>query len=195
MSLQPLVASVVVAALLSAGGMAYGAATANRGLAAACAFAFAFFIFIVGWRVNRPAWLADTATNPGILFHTMRRNTRLAALTYAWAAASFFAIYGLTDVRWQHGWQYGTAATLIACALLYYVRHLGDGDNGTPPPIALTLLHGLAVLGGVAFLILTGKLLTPKGDWPANIIFLFGGIAVFSVCYVAFITQWRLRKT
>ncbi|MBA4131212.1 MAG: hypothetical protein C0519_07285 [Hyphomicrobium sp.] len=195
MSLQPLIASVVLALLASAGGMAYGAATGSRGLAAVCAFVFCFFMFIVAWRVNRPAWLAEKDQPPGLLFHTMRRNTRLAALTYAWGAAAFFAVYGLTDVTWQHGWQYGTAAALIAAGLLFYVRSMGDGDNGTPPPIALTLLHGLAVLGGLVFLILAGKLLTQKGDWAANYIFLFGGIAIASICYVAAITQWRLRKS
>lgn len=195
MSLQPLIASVVIAVLLSAGGMAYGAATASRTLAASCAFAFAFFMFIVAWRVNRPAWLAGTSPAPGVLFHTMRRNTRLASLTYGWAAAAFFAVYGLTDVTWQHGWQYGTAAALIAAGLLYYVRSMGDADSGTPPPMILTILHGLAVLGGLAYLIMGGKLLTPKGDWPASYIFLFGGIAIVSICYIAFITQWRLRKS
>jgi hypothetical protein len=195
MSLQPLIASVVVAILLSAGGMAYGAATSSRALTAFCAFAFSFFMFIVAWRINRPAWTAQEPPEPDISFHTMRRNTRLAALTYAWAAAAFYAIYGLTEVRWQHGWQYGTAAALIAAGLLVYVRRMGDGDQRVPPPMALTVLHGLAVLGGLVFLIIAGKLATPKGDWPANYIFLFGGIAIVSICYVAFITQWRLRKT
>jgi len=194
MSLQPLIASVVVALILSAGGMTYGAATGSRGLSAFCAFAFCFFVFIVAWRVNRPAWITEKSPPSGILFHTMLRNTRLAALTYAWAAAAFFAVYGLTDVRWQHGWQYGTAATLFAVGLLYYVRQMGDGDNGTPPPMALTILHGLAVIGGLVFLVLTGKLLSPKGDWAANYIFLFGGIAIASICYVSLISQWRLRK-
>lgn len=195
MSLQPLIASVVVALLLSAGGMAYGAATASRALTAFCAFAFSFFMFIVAWRVNRAAWLTDKSPPSGLLFHTMRRNTRLAALTYAWAATAFFAVYGLTDVRWQHGLQYGTAAALIAAGLLYYVHHMADADTGTPPPMALTIVHGLAVLGGLAFLILAQKLLSPKGDWPANYVFLFGGIAIASICYAALITQWRLRKT
>ncbi len=195
MSLQPLIASVVVAMLLSAGGMAYGAATSSRALTAFCAFAFSFFMFIVAWRVNRPAWREQASPTPDMLFHIMRRNTRLAALTYAWAAAAFFAIYGLTEVKWQHGWQYGSAAALISTGLLVYVHQMGDGDQRLPPPMALTLLHGLAVLGGLVFLILAGKLLTPKGDWPANYIFLFGGIAIVSICYVAFITQWRLRKS
>lgn len=195
MSLQPLIISVVVAILLSAGGMAYGAATSSRALTAFGAFAFSFFMFIVAWRVNRPAWRTQASQSADMLFHTMRRNTRLAALTYAWAAAAFFAIYGLTEVRWQHGWQYGAAAALIALGLLVYVHRMGQDGHLTPPPMALTALHGLAVLGGLIFLILAGKLATPKGDWPANYIFLFGGIAILSICYVAIITQWRLRKT
>ena len=194
MSLQPLIASVVMALVLSSGGMAYGAGTGSRTIAVLSAMAFSIFVLIVAWRVNRPVWSAAPALASGALFHTMRRNTRLAALIYAWGAAAFFAIYGLTDVRWQHGWQYGTAAALISAGLLLYVRRLGDADTGTPPAPALTILHGLAVTAGLGFLLTAGKLTSSKGDWPANYIFLFGGLAIAGLCYIAFITQRRLEK-
>ena len=195
MSLQPLIASVAVALLLSAGGMSHGAATGSRTITVLSAMAFAVFILIVAWRINRPAWTAASVAAPGLLFHTMRGNTRLAALIYAWGAAAFFAVYGLTDVQWQHGLQYATGASLIAASLLYYVHRLGDDPNGTPPSPALTVLHGLAVTAGLVFLFAAGKLETTKGDWPANYIFLFGGLAVAGLCYFAFITQKRLGKT
>lgn len=195
MSLQPMIASVVGALLLSAGAMAYGVGTNATLITVAAAMLYAFFVLIVAWRVNRPAWFASSETGPDILFHTMRRNTRLAALVYAWGAAAFFAIYGLTDIRWQHGFQYGTGAALIAAALLYYVQRLGAGGDNTPPAPALNILHGLAVSAGLVFLIGSNKLATPKGDWPANYIFLFGGLAIVGLCYFAFITQVRRRKS
>lgn len=195
MSLQPMIASVVVALLLSAGGMAYGVATSKTLTTVIAAMLFAFFVLIVAWRVNRPAWFATGDDRADIHFHTMRRNARLAALVYAWGAAAFFAIYGLTDIRWQHGFQYGAGAALFAAGLLYYVHRLGADRDKTPPPPALNIMHALAVSAGLVFLIGSNKLTTVKGDWPANYIFLFGGLALVGLCYFAFITQFRLRKT
>lgn len=194
MSLQPLIASVVAALLLSAGGMAWGAATSSRLITVLAALAYALVVLFVAWRVNRAAWIANTAAD-GVLFHTMRRNTRLAALVYAWGAAAFFAIYGLTDVRWQHGLQYGTGAALLAAAFLYYVYKMGTDGANTPPAAWLTAAHGLAITTGLAFLIGAGKLASAKGDWPANYIFLFGGLALVGLCYLAFRTQVRVLKT
>jgi hypothetical protein len=47
----------------------------------------------------------------------------------------------------------------------------------------------------LAFLIGAGKLASAKGDWPANYIFLFGGLALIGLCYLAFRTQVRVLKT
>lgn len=193
MSLQPLIASVAAALLLSAGGMAYGAAVNMRLVTMLAALAYALVVLVVAWRVNRAAWAAADDASAATLFHTMRRNTRLAALVYAWAAAAFFAVYGWTEVRWQHGFQYGTAAALIAGGFLYYVHRLGNDPSAEPPAPALTLLHGGAVVVGLVFLISAGKLESAKGDWPANYIFLFGGLAIAGLCYMAFMTQRRLR--
>lgn len=194
MSLQPMIATVAAALVASAGAMSYGVAANERPMTVIAALIYALVVIFVAWRVNRPAWFATGADTTDILFHTMRRNTRLAALIYAWGAAAFFAIYGLTSVRWQHGFQYGTGAALIAAALLYYVHRMGSDATSTPPSIGLTILHALAVTAGLVFLIGSDKLATPKGDWPANYIFLFGGLAIIGLCYFAFITQIRLRK-
>jgi hypothetical protein len=194
MSLQPLIAGLTAALLMSAGGMAYGAASGSRSMTALSAFAYALAVLIVAWRVNRNVWIEGGSASPGLLFHTMRRNTRIAALVYAWAAAAFFAVYGLSPVRWQHGFQYASAATLIAAALLYYVHRMGGDPTGTPPAPYLTVLHGMAVTAGLVFLLSSGKLQSVKGDWPANYIFLFGGLALVGVCYFAFLAQRHLAK-
>jgi hypothetical protein len=194
MSLQSMIASVVAALLVSAGGMAWGAAINSRLITVLAALAYTLVILFVAWRVNRAAWIANTAAD-GAQFHTMRRNTRLAALVYAWGAAAFFAIYGLTNVRWQHGFQYGTGAALISAAFLYYVHKMGADGAETPPAAWLTAAHGLAVTAGLAFLVGAGKLASTKGDWPANYIFLFGGLALVGLCNIAFRTQVRVVKT
>jgi hypothetical protein len=188
-----MIAGLAASLVLSAGGMAYGAASGSRSLTAVAALAYALAVLIVAWRVNRGAWTEVGTAPSGLLFHTMRRNTRIAALVYAWAAAAFFAVYGLSTVRWQHGFQYGSAAALIAGGFLYYVHRMGSGVNGTVPAPRLTILHGLAVTAGLIFLLASGKLQSMKGDWPANYIFLFGGLALVGVCYFAFVTQRRLQ--
>jgi hypothetical protein len=194
MSLQPMIAGLTAALLMSAGGMAYGAALGSRSITALSAFAYAVAVLIVAWSANRRAWAEGASAGSGLLFHTMRRNTRIAALVYAWAAAAFFAIYGLSPVRWQHGFQYASAATLIAAGLFYYVHRLGSDPTSTPPAPYLTVLHGLAVTAGLVFLLSSGKLQSVKGDWPANYIFLFGGLALAGVCYFAFLAQRRLTE-
>ena len=193
MSLQPLIAAVVGALILSAAGMTHGVSINSRVIALLSALAFVVVVLVVAWRVNRPAWSKAGATEPGLLFHTMRRNMRLAALVYAWAAAAFFAIYTLTEIRWQHGLQYGTAAALIAAGFLYFVHKLGADGASTSPAPWLNTLHGLSVTAGLFFLLLSGKMQSAKGDWPANYIFLFGGIALVWLCYFAFVTQRRHR--
>ncbi len=194
MSLQPLIGTVAMALLLSAAGMTYGAMTDTRVIAVVSALLFAFTVTLVAWRVNRSGTGSTTAaTEADALFHTMRRNTRLAALVYAWAAAAFFSVYGLSGVYWRHGFQYGTAAALIAGALLYYVHRKGSDASRSPPAPSLTLLHGLAVTAGLAFLFSSGKLASVRGDWPANTIFLFGGLALAAVCFIAYRTQTRAR--
>lgn len=196
MSLQPLIALVVVTLVLSAGAITYGAMHNVRTLAVAAAVAFAIAVILVTGRVNRPHWTAHEGDRPDrTLFHAMRRNTRLAALVYAWAALSFYAVYGLSGVKWQHGFQYGTAAALIAGGLLYYVHRMGEPGRDVAPPRALTVLHGLAVAGGLVFLIASGKLATLKGDWPANYIFLFGGLTLVSLCAISYRTQARLERS
>ncbi len=192
MSLQPFIAGVAIAALASAAGMAFGAAGGSHLVTALSALAFVVVVLAVAGRVNRAAWIAPAA---GALFHTMRRNMRLAALVYAWAGASFFAIYTLSGVTWQHGLQYGSGATLIAAGFIYAVHRMGSDGAGTPPSPSLNVLHGLAVASGLVFLLGAGKMQSLKGDWPANYIFLFGGIALVGLCALAFLTQRRLGQS
>jgi hypothetical protein len=61
------------------------------------------------------------------------------------------------------------------------------------PPAWLTVLHGLAALCALVYLIGTGKLATAKDDWAANDVFLFGGIAILALCVIAAVTQARLK--
>jgi hypothetical protein len=190
MPLQMLIQFAVVPLLASVAGMGYAAANNQHLLSRLSAALFFITAITVAVIINRPYWPAPPpGTEPAELFHTMRRNTRLAALTYAWGAAAFFAVYGLAGLRWQHGWQYGMGAALIAAALLAYVHRMGKTGRNVPPAPALNALHGLSAGLGLLFLLGTGKLASFKSDWAANNIFLYGGLTIVGLCCIAARTQ------
>ncbi len=195
MSLQPLIPLVALALLLSAGTMTYAAMQNMKVLAIFAAMGFTLIVVIIASIINRRAWhQGPDAATPDILFHTQRRNTRLAALVYAWAAAAFFGVYGLSDVLWRHGFQYGTVAAIIAAVLLAYVHRMGLPDHGVPPTRGMTIAHAYAVTAGLLFLAFSGKLGSLRGDWPANYIFLFGGLALTGICLFALRTYRALER-
>lgn len=113
----------------------------------------------------------------------LARNTRLAALLYAWGGLVMLGVYEGTDLHWEHGWQYGAAMGLIAIGLLAFSPRLRD-----PSPrlvdlaLWLTAAHGLAALAAIVFLFWSGKVWTAKGDWAANVVFIAGALGVISVC-------------
>ncbi len=198
MSLQKLMPWLVAALLLSAATMWWAAGQNARGMSTAAASLFVALVMGVGIWINGQA-LKKPTREAQAQFHMLRRNTRLTALVYAWGAASMLAVYMLTDLKWRHGWQYGSAMALIAGGLLGYVHALGKPNTllASPSRLAhvgtLTIAHGLAAVGGLAFLVGSGKLATIKSDWAANDIFLAGGVAVAVLALVTALTHRRLN--
>lgn len=197
MSLQNVMPWLIGLVAASAGVMRWAAAHDARPLSAATALAFAAIVVAVAALINRIA-LREPGREHRAQFHMLRRNTRLIALVYAWGAAAMFAVYVLGALKWRHGWQYGAAMALIAAALLWLVDRLGRPGNAFDTPgffhrvVPLTLLHGLLALGGLAFLIASGKLGTTRGDWAANHVFLAGGIGVVALAAITAFTHRRL---
>lgn len=201
MSLQPLMPALVLALVLSAGAFSWFASDARPLAAAGAANAFALLMIIVGLRTNGPLWrLPKERITRDAAPVAARRNARLIALAYAWGAVSMLAVYKIVGVRWQHGWQYGSGMALIAAGMFLYAHRLGDPASGLRTPrslntvLKLTVLHTAAAAMGLAFLFTSGKLKSPKGDWPANLIFLAGGLAVLTLSAIAVATQMRLKK-
>lgn len=128
------------------------------------------------------------------------RNTRLMALGYLWGALALFMVYRLTPLRWQHGLQYGAGMALIAWILQLYVHFLVQPGSRLRGPAALdrsmwlSILHGAAALGGLAFLVLSGKINSIKDDWAANQVFLAGGIMIVALSLVSAYTHMRLSR-
>ena len=108
------------------------------------------------------------------------------------------ASYYLTQLHWQHAWQYGAAMLLIAFSLYAYSTALGDPASPVRAPrwlIAtqrLTQVQGLAALAGILFILVSGKLTAGKSDWAANVVFVAGGITIAALSLLAVLTQRRL---
>lgn len=201
MSLQPLMPILALVLVVSAGAFAWLAGQGQVVAASVAANLFALIIVFVALRTNRPLWEmpADRIRAEAAPI-AARRNARLVALVYAWGATAMLAVYQLVGLRWQHGWQYGSGMALIAAAVLLYAHKLGDPASGLRAPRALnsvlklTVLHAAGAAMGLAFLFTSGKLKSPKGDWPANLIFMAGGIAAFMLSAIAIYTHMRLKK-
>lgn len=120
----------------------------------------------------------------------MSAGANYSALVFAWGAMTMFIVYFGTSVSWQHGWQYGLAMALLAAANMFYKNRLlaGDARLASAPALRLTarlaIILALAVLGGLIWLILSGKLGTTRGDWLANHIFLTGGFAIAAINFI-----------
>jgi hypothetical protein len=201
MSLQRLMPWICAALAASVAVMVTGARLGRPELSAAAAGFFALTIVAVGWLVNRPAWQLDAARTPvDAAPVAARRNARLMAITYAWGAAAMLTAYTLTGLRWYHAWQYGLAMTLLAAILFLYAVAIGrEGSRLRQRPLLLgalqlTVVQGAGALAGALFLIVSGKVATPRPDWAANHIFLAGGLAIAALSAIAAITQGKLAR-
>lgn len=127
-------------------------------------------------------------------------NARLLVVAYAWGAVALLAIYRMTPLRWQHGLQYGAGMALVAWLVLLYAQSLSNPESRLRGPRALlqaawlSIAHAGAALGGLSFLLVSGKIASVKDDWGANQIFLAGGLAVAALSIVSAYTQFRLMR-
>ncbi len=146
------------------------------------------------WRAEGDRHSDDAAVDAAI------RNTRLLALGYLWGALALFMVYRLTPLRWQHGLQYGAGMALVAWLIQLYVHFLVQPGSRLRGPSALdkamwlSVLHGVGALGGLGFLVLSGKINSIKDDWAANAVFLAGGIMIVALSLVsAYTHKWLSR--
>jgi hypothetical protein len=195
-SLRPLLPWLLLASALSTSLMVLGAGRGDRFLPSIAAGLLVALVVGTGLGINAPLWSRTSgaaARQDGLVAirEALRCNVWLAALVYAWGASALFAIYSLSDLVWRHGFQYGLGAAVFAGGLAIYGMRLGRTSAARVPPLMLTLVHGAAAAGGLIYLIGTGKLDTPKGDWAANEVFLWGGFAIIALCVFSALTQTR----
>ncbi len=197
-SLRPLLPWLLLASALSITMMVLGAGRGDQFLPSLAAGLLVALIVGTGLGINAPLWsksagVAARPDGPVALREALRCNVWLAALVYAWGASALFAVYSLSDLTWRHAFQYGSGAALFAACIGIYGARLGRPNNHQPPPLVLTIIHGLAAAGGLVYLIGTDKLATVKGDWAANEVFLWGGFAIVALCIMSAVTQTRTR--
>lgn len=199
-SLRPLLPWLLLASALSITMMVLGAGRGDRFLPALAAGLLVALVVGTGLGINAPLWSRVSRPFAGhegsvAVREALRCNIWLAALVYAWGASALFAMYTLSDLVWRHAFQYGTGSAVFAASLAIYGFLLGNTRTLPVPPLFLTLLHGVAVGGGLVYLIGGGKLSTIRGDWAANEVFLWGGIAIVALCVMSAVTQTRITRS
>ena len=147
----------------------------------------------------QPYWNRTTPpTGIEALADASRRNARLIAWTWAAGAISMLAVYRLSGLRWQHGWQYGSGMVVIAALVFVYALSI---ESPSSPLRRSRLLNAVALMAavqgiagtaGIMMLVISGKLGSMKGDWAANIIFIAGGFAITVLSAIAVRTHARI---
>lgn len=191
---------VIVVFLVSLFGTYLGASWANRWLFAASAFVFSATATIAAFLVNRRYW-RNTAVVGGkqMIVQALIASMQLSTLVYVWGAATLFLVYSASGLRWQHGWQYGLALALIAAGMAHYAKLLGQNqpelisDSAIERAVVLASVQGIAVSVVLVWLVASGKILTPRADWAANLIFVAGGLSI--VCLCAFFAKTHHEST
>jgi len=179
------------AAIASIGLMVAGVMSAMAGLTYAGGGLFLLAALGVGGQIWRSAGNAEPREAVALGF------AGVIAATWAWAGFAMLACYYLTDLSWQHAWQYGAAMVLIAAGITAYARARRQPDSRLAAPDAtaamrgVTALQGIAALIAVAALLLSGKVEAHGRDWAANVVFIAGGLALFALSAMAVLAERR----
>ena len=193
----PWLLATLVAALLA---MYLATSGLQKAQAATSAAAFAILLVIAGLRSNSPLWRRGATKSMATPRQALWLTTLLIMLAYFWCALAFYAVYLGTSLRWQHGWEYGSAMLLVAVGHAIYLWHLDDPNASvsTPKAIgraeALAALQAVAIACGLLWLIQSGKLSSLKGDWAANQLFLAGGFTVMCLSVIIVKTHSALSE-
>jgi len=192
MSVQPYIPWLLAAFVPAVFGQVVGARVGSPWISGAAALFLPVMSIVVALKVNTPYWERTAAsTGADALADASRRNARLMAWTWGAGAASMLAVYLLSGLRWQHGWQYGSGMVLIAALGFFYSLSLGVPTSvlRRPGPLnvaaVLAASQGIAAIGGIMILVMSGKVASHRADWAANIIFIAGGLAITVLSAIA----------
>ena len=200
--LLPWILTSIVASVASA---VSGAHSGQPLLSWAAVLIFAGVLVATSLELNRPWWETGRGQWPPeataeAAVSALETNTQLLIVAYAWGGIAMFAVYRLSGLHWQHGWQYAAGMGLIAFLLQLYAWTLAHASSRLRQPRALvvaaqlSVVQALAALTGIIFLLVSGKFASPKGDWAANQIFVAGGVAVAVLSAICAVTHYRLMR-
>jgi cytochrome bd-type quinol oxidase subunit 1 len=201
MRLTPLIVATLVVAIASFIGQVMGAGDATSGLSAFAAAAFIGALIRTAWFANQPWWASGHNHDIGPQGKDCERamaqtNALLLALGYAWGGLSLLSVYNLSVLKWQHGWQYGAGMLLIALAIwamaLTWRTRWSERTAATLQVV--TLMHATAMTAALGWLVYSGKLITFKSDWAANVVFAGGGLLMVALNLISLRTARALES-
>ena len=189
---------VLISVLTSVLAMVYAVSHGSSSLSFCAALAFSLFMIIAGFVTNRGYWTVQSTLHEGAQAQRQAArvagvNARLMGTTYVWGAIALMAIYSLTQLRWQHGWQYALGMACLGVVSFVFAVLLEKKDARQLPALLnvaklLTIIQAAGATLGLVYLIGSGKMASLRPDWAANHIFLFGGLAI------AFLSDFSLRS-
>jgi len=185
---------LITTLIISVGAMVTGVIIANQALTILAGAMFGTVATIVGWRFARDTGGSTGDIKPDAIAVQF---ARLMAVNWAWAGLAMLGCYYLTDLSWQHAWQYGAGMLLIAGLIVIYGRaRLSVGSRFASAEMVararwITLLQGVGALVGVVILAQSGKLDASRQDWAANVVFVVGGLSIFALSWAALRAERR----
>lgn len=201
MALRTVPAAGLLLAIATASvlGQYFGARLALPWLSASAASLLPIVSLAVATALLWHRWWLDPV-DPAAEVRSARQYAQLIALNWGAGASAMLAVYLLSGLRWQHGWQYGSGMALIAVVGFAYANQIAQpgnrlaGRTSLDAVAALAAAQGLAATAGLVALVVTGKAWSTRGDWAANVIFIYGGIALALLSALAVAAHVRLRR-
>jgi hypothetical protein len=199
--MKPMMIATLAVLFASVVGQVVGAGQGVPGLSIFAAAAFAGAVLRLGWQINKPWWTAGVGvvgpSSAEAQPMMASRNALMIALGYAWGGLSMLAVYLLTPLRWQHGWQYGAGMVIIGALVWMVSRRMATLQARADTfkrLMVVSFVHGGAATVALGWLIASGKFLSLKNDWAANIVFVSGALVIAGISAMGIRTARKLQE-
>ncbi len=202
MPIRPPLPWLIAFLIVTSIAMTVAASFADKRAAAGAAALFVTVIAASALATSAPLWRQELAGRvaESDVQGALSAGVLLAMLAYAWCGVTMLSIYLGASLRWQHGWQYGSAMLLIALGHAIYLKQLEEPGVGEARSrvlqnaAKLAAGHAILVAIGLIWLIASGKVASLKGDWAANQIFVAGGFAIICISMIIVKTYSALSR-
>lgn len=192
---------LLVVAIVSVAAMVWAVGKGDQATSLAAALAPGLVLVTTSIFTNLAMSTGNQARMGDAMARAAKQNAQLLALVYGWGGVAILGVYTLTNMWWWHSWQYGLAMVFVSMCLFSYAGLLGRDKSivKSLPALDVTAYLAaaqiLAAIAALIFLVVSGKFGRPGQDWPANQIFVVGGVSLIFVSLMAVLTHWRLRAT